>query len=132
MSRGRPESVSTGADTLRYAQHAIPRDGDKSMNKLMFALVLGASSAVAVAGTPVADQRQQNQEERIEQGEASGELTKREEARLDAQQDRIENKEERFKSDGVVTKSERVRLQRSENRASRNIARQKHDRQDRD
>ncbi len=73
-----------------------------------------------------------SQEERIEQGEASGELTKREEARLDAQQDRIENKEERFKSDGVVTKSERVRLQRSENRASRNIARQKHDRQDRD
>lgn len=102
------------------------------MNKLMFALVLGASSAVVFAGTPVADQRQQNQEERIEQGEASGELTNREEARLDAQQDRIENKEERFKSDGVVTKSERVRLQRSENRASRNIAKQKHDRQDRD
>jgi hypothetical protein len=102
------------------------------MKQLMFALSLFSVSALVSAGTPVADQRQQNQEARIEQGEASGELTKREEARLDAQQERIEDKEERFKSDGVVTKSERARLQRSENRASRNIAKQKHDRQDRD
>ncbi len=102
------------------------------MNKLMFALVLGALSTIASAGTPVVDARQDNQEARVDQGVASGEVTKREEARLDAQQDRIENKEERFKSDGVVTKSERARLQRTENRASRNIAKQKHDRQDHD
>ena len=102
------------------------------MNKLMYFLVLGALSVVAVAGTPVADQRQHHQNERIDQGVASGEVTIREEARLDAQQERIDNRKMRFKSDGVVTRSERVRLQRSQHRASRNIAKQKHDRQHHD
>ena len=102
------------------------------MKKLMFVLALVLVSTVAVADTPVVDARQENQDERIDQGVASGELTKREENRLDAQQERIDNKEERFKSDGVVTKSERARLKRSENRASHNIAKQKHDRQDHD
>lgn len=102
------------------------------MNKVMFALGLAMLSLSVAAGTPVADERQQNQDERIDAGVASGEITKREEARLDAQQERIDDKEARIKSDGVVTKRERARLQRSENRASRNIARQKHDRQDRD
>ena len=102
------------------------------MKKLMFVLALVLISTVAVADTPVVDARQENQDERIDQGVASGELTKREEHRLDAQQERIDNKEERFKSDGVVTKGERARLKRSENRASHNIAKQKHDRQDHD
>lgn len=102
------------------------------MKQLLCAVTLVLGSMVAVAETPVADQRQENQEQRIEQGVASGEITKREEARLDAQQERIENKEERIEADGVVTKRERARLQRSENRASANIAKQKHDRQDKD
>ena len=102
------------------------------MKMLIFVLGVALMPMFAVAATPVVDARQQNQDERIDQGVASGEVTKREEARLDAQQERIENKEERFESDGVVTKRERARLHRSEDRASRNIARQKHDRQDRD
>lgn len=102
------------------------------MKKMMFALTLSLASLAALADTPVVDARQENQEDRIDQGVASGELTKREEARLDAQQERIENREERAKADGVVTKRERARLQRSENRASANIAKQKHDRQDKD
>jgi hypothetical protein len=102
------------------------------MKKLVFALTFSMLSATAWGGTPVVDERQDNQDERIDQGAASGELTKREEARLDAQQERIEDREERAKADGVVTKRERARLERSQNRASANIAKQKHDRQDRD
>jgi hypothetical protein len=102
------------------------------MKQLVWGVMLVLGSATVLAETPVADQRQENQEERIEQGVATGEVTKREEARLDAQQERIENKEERIEADGVVTKRERARLQRSENRASANIAKQKHDRQDKD
>ena len=103
------------------------------MKRLMLAVLCGLGSTLAMAdNTPAVDQRQENQEDRIEQGVESGEITKREEARLDAQQERIENREERAKADGEVTTRERARLQRSENRASRNIAKQKHDRQDKD
>lgn len=93
---------------------------------------LFVSSMALADSTPVVDQRQDNQDARIEQGSRSGELTHAERGRLEAQQDHIERMEHRAKSDGDVTARERVRLNRAENRASRNIARQKHDRQDRD
>jgi hypothetical protein len=93
--------------------------------------VLVSAPALAGTATPVVDARQERQDDRIDQGAASGELTRREEARLEAQQDRIENREARAKADGHVTARERAHLQRSENRASRNIRRQKHDGQDR-
>ena len=103
------------------------------MNKLalMLSLSLSLAAGVVLADTPVIDARQDNQDDRIDQGEASGELTKREANRLEAQQERIEDKEDRANADGVVTKRERASLKRSENRASRNIAKQKHDGQDR-
>jgi hypothetical protein len=99
---------------------------------LVFAAVI-ASPCAASAGdqTPSVDTRQENQDRRIDQGVASGELTAAETARLEAQQNRIERREARFKSDGTVTRSERARLHNSQNAASRNIRRQKHDRQDR-
>lgn len=102
------------------------------MNRLLLATALLLLAPLAMAGTPRVDARQERQDDRIDQGAASGELTHHEEARLEAQQDRIENKEDRAKADGVVTARERASLHRSENRASRNIRRQKHDRQDRD
>jgi hypothetical protein len=81
--------------------------------------------------TPVVDQRQINQEARIQQGVASGELTAREAARLERGQDRIERMEANAKADGVVTKKERAQLQHAQNVQSQRIARQKHDRQHR-
>ncbi|CAD6876410.1 hypothetical protein [Methylomonas fluvii] len=76
--------------------------------------------------TPRIDQRQENQERRIEQGEASGALTNREANRLEHQQMRIERQEAAAKADGVVTAGERARLTHQQNKASRNIARKKH------
>ncbi|MDP1653442.1 MAG: hypothetical protein Q8L56_12050 [Rhodocyclaceae bacterium] len=85
--------------------------------------------AFAQANTPGIDQRQANQERRIDQGIASGSLTQREAARLDRGQERVDNMENRAKSDGVVTARERARLQNAQNVESRRIYRQKHDRQ---
>jgi hypothetical protein len=93
------------------------------------ASVLMGSLAVADVNTPVIDQRQANQERRIDQGIASGELTQHEANRLTKQQDRINNMEDKAKSDGVVTKKERARIGAAQNRASRHIAKEKHDRQ---
>jgi hypothetical protein len=92
-------------------------------------ILLMSGMAYAQANTPGIDQRQANQEQRIDQGIASGQLTEREAARLDRQQDRIDNMENKAKADGVVSKKERARLHNAQDRASRNIARQKHDAQ---
>ncbi len=81
------------------------------------------------AATPGIDQRQANQERRIDQGIASGELNARETARLERGQQRVENMEARAKSDGVVTKRERARIHAAQDRQSKRIYRQKHDRQ---
>jgi len=63
------------------------------MNKqsILLAFALAAcGGALAQAETPRIDARQERQEQRIEQGTASGRLTTKETARLDAQQSRIE------------------------------------------
>ena len=93
---------------------------------LSAAITLPASAQTA---TPGIDQRQMNQERRIDQGIASGQLTQREANRLERGQDRVDNMENRAKSDGVVTARERNRIQHAQNVESKRIYRQKHDRQ---
>lgn len=93
------------------------------------ALALIAGTSYAQTETPRVDQRQERQEQRIEQGKASGELTRREARRLEHQQQHIANAEARAKADGTVTKAERARLHHKQDHASARIAHQKHDRQ---
>lgn len=79
--------------------------------------------------TPRIDQREVNQQKRIDQGVASGQLNAKETRRLDKREAKIAADEAKAKSDGKVTKAERRHLRREENRASKAIYRQKHDRQ---
>ncbi|MEK6813975.1 MAG: hypothetical protein AABY65_04510 [Nitrospirota bacterium] len=95
------------------------------------ALALSTPAFAGSADTPVIDKRQAAQEQRIDQGIASGQLTEREAARLDRRQDRIDNMENRAKSDGVVTNKERARIHHAQDVESRKIYREKHDRQHR-
>jgi hypothetical protein len=90
----------------------------------------GAASAPGTH-TPRVDQRQANQEKRIDQGIASGELTKREARRMNRQQAAVDRAEDKAKADGTVTAQERRRLTKAQNATSRHIRRQKHDAQDR-
>jgi len=85
--------------------------------------------AFAQANTPRVDQRQANQEQRIDQGVASGSLTQREANRLEGGQQHVDNMENRAKADGVVTRGERARLHQAQDAQSARIYRQKHDRQ---
>lgn len=96
------------------------------------ALAQGPAPANAAStATPRIDQRQANQERRIDQGVASGQLTRRETRRLEAQQGRINRTEDAARADGKVTARERARLTHMQDRASANIARQRHDAQQR-
>jgi hypothetical protein len=74
-------------------------------------------------------QRNVNQQQRIEQGVKSGELTKRETAKLEAGQAKVNRKEARAGADGHVGPKEQARIQKSENKASRKIFKEKHDAQ---
>jgi len=94
----------------------------------VFFLVLPALP-FAQSYTPGVDQRQANQERRIDQGVASGSLTQREAYRLERGQQRVDNMEYRAKADGVVTRGERARLHQAQDRQSARIYNQKHDRQ---
>lgn len=81
------------------------------------------------AATPGIDATQARQQARIQQGVATGELTPKEAARLQAQQNHIAARKAAAKADGVVTPKERRELRAAQNDASRRIHRQKHDRQ---
>jgi hypothetical protein len=87
------------------------------------------AAPAAAASTPRIDQRQANQERRIDQGVASGQLTRREAHRLEHQQGAIQRAENRARADGTVTARERARLTHMQDHASANIARQRHDAQ---
>ena len=56
----------------------------------------------------------------------SGELTKKEAAKLEAQQEKIRKDEMKAKADGTLSPAERMKLKREQNRANRRIFRKKH------
>ena len=88
-----------------------------------------AQATPAVPATPKADQRQVNQQKRIDQGVKSGELTAREAAKLQKGQAKVQRIEDRAKADGTVTAQERKRIAHEQDKQSKRIAREKHDRQ---
>lgn len=94
-------------------------------------LGIGALAAAMPAEARI-NQRQDRQQHRIYRGIGNGELTARETYRLERQQGHIARYEARSRADGRgLNWRERYRLERMQDRASRNIYRQKHDRQDR-
>lgn len=96
------------------------------------ALLMTAFTLPALAqadSTPRIDQRQANQQQRIDQGVQSGALTGREADRLEAGQARVQRIEDRAVADGKVTMKEKARIEHAQDVQSKRIYRQKHDRQ---
>ena len=97
---------------------------------LALVLVVSVMAASAQARRGI-NAREHRQQQRIAQGVRSGELTNRETLRLEREQLRIERQEDRFRASGDgLSPRERARLEHELNRSSRDIYRQKHDRQD--
>ena len=90
-----------------------------------------ALSTLLLAGTALAaevDQRQADQQARINQGEASGQLTKKEAANVEGQHKAIchEIKADRAANGGKLTKGEKKTINKQQNKESRKIHRKKH------
>ena len=100
-------------------------------NSLVATLLAAASigAFAQTAATPRVDQREANQQARIANGAASGQLTGKETVRLEKEQSAINKAEAHAKADGTVTRHERKRLHRMQNAASKDIHAQKHDAQ---
>jgi hypothetical protein len=100
-----------------------------SLATLFVAAGIALPAAAQTPSTPRVDQRQTNQERRIEAGEKSGALNAKEAARLEKGQARVQKMEDKAVADGKVTKKERARLEKAQDRQSRRIYREKHDKQ---
>lgn len=104
------------------------------MKKVSAVFLLGlAAVSVSISAqaqsTPKLDQREARQEQRIDKGIESGQLTQREANRLERREVKLKTDEAAAKADGVVTKQEHAELHAEANRDSARIYRQKHDRQ---
>jgi septal ring factor EnvC (AmiA/AmiB activator) len=101
------------------------------MKSLIIAIALLAGTAPAMANSDIRDasinQREYQLAQRIEQGWRSGELTRREYARLRFELRDIERNEQYFMADGRLSRSEWNQLQTRLDNLSREIYRQKHD-----
>lgn len=86
-----------------------------------------AFAASAQTQTNVADARQDRQAQRIAKGQATGQLSKQEAARLNTGQAKVAGMKAGAKADGKVTRAERAAIQKEQNKQSRRIKRQKHD-----
>ncbi len=97
---------------------------------LIPAALVGATLLPLAAEADSINQRLHDQHARIHQGVVSGQLTRREQYRLNARDARLRRQEYHARlSGGRFTPAERQRIQRELNHSSGSIYRQKHDRQ---
>jgi len=106
------------------------------MKTLEFAVVLVLGSAAALPAfadsapaQTVETQRDVNQQQRIENGLQSGQLTSHEAGRLEQEETHVDQMEAHAAADGKVTPAEAARINAAQNKVSDGIYKQKHDAQ---
>lgn len=108
-------------------------------NMLLSALLIAALPGLAIAAaqekdtesTKRIDKRQKSQEQRIEKGVKSGDITRKEAKRLEKGQARIDAAEKKAVADGKVTAEERARIEKRQDQQARDIRKQRTDEQER-
>jgi hypothetical protein len=108
------------------------------MSKRNLFVVLAVASIIAApafaegpsqAAQTVETQRDVNQQDRIEQGLQSGQLTTKEAGQLERQETRVDHMEANAAANGKVTQAEAARINAAQNAVSHDIYEQKHDTQ---
>ena len=100
----------------------------KSANLVGTGLFLLATAPVFAAGPATSEvvQRDLNQQQRIEQGLQSGQLSTREAGKLETQEKRIDRVEAHDLQDGKLSPVETAQINRMENRSSAQVYKDKH------
>jgi len=99
----------------------------KKLIAMVVAGVLGAGGSPTLAKT--IKKRQANEEQRIERGVEKGQITPKEQQRLDGQQKVIEQERENAAADGKITKRERRDIKHDQKRLSQDIKHKRHNAQ---
>jgi hypothetical protein len=94
-----------------------------------FVATFAATGAFAQTAVEGMQQRDINQQQRIEQGLQSGALNTREAARLEKEQAAVDRAQANALKDGKLSAKEAVRIDNMQDKASRDIYGQKHDAQ---
>jgi hypothetical protein len=123
--------VKHGATQMLGALPSLTRRKPMRTSRTAIAFAIGALLAgPAVAqGTAATVQRDVNQQERIEQGLQSGQLTTHEAAKLEKQETKVEAMQKNALKDGTLNSAEKARIAKAQNAVSADIAAQKHDAQ---
>lgn len=95
-----------------------------SLASLLIASAFAASAFAQTSATEV--QRDVKQQQRIEQGLKSGQLSTQEAAQLERGESRIDKMEARALRDGQLSPQEKARIQAAQNQQSQAIANDKH------
>lgn len=100
----------------------------KSANLVCTGLFLLATAPVFAAGPATSEvvQRDVNQQQRIEQGLQSGQLSTKEAGQLETREKRIDRVEAHDLKDGKLSPGETAQINRMENRSSAQIYKDKH------
>ena len=91
---------------------------------LAVGLLFSASAFAQNAATET--QRDTNQQNRVEQGLKSGQLTTKESGQLERDEQRIDRTQARDMKDGTLSAKDKAQIQREQNQASRQIYQDKH------
>jgi hypothetical protein len=110
-----------------YETFGLAENSMKASAVYLGVIAAGFLSTGALAQTVQQDQqRNVNQQERIEQGLQSGQLSTREAGKLEREQQHVDKMEARDLRNGSISPTEQARLNAAENKASRDIAAAKH------
>ena len=101
----------------------------KTIAVAVLAIAFAGSAAAQPGSTPRIDQRQANQQKRIDDGVKSGALNEKEAARLQKGQARVQRMEQKAMADGTMTAKEKRRIEHMQDQQSKKIHREKHDKQ---
>jgi hypothetical protein len=102
-----------------------------TLSKTAISIAVGALFALPALAQNTADivQRNENQQQRIEQGLQSGQLSTKEAAQLEKGEARIDKMEQRAEADGKLTDAEKRRIEQAQNKESKEIYQDKHNAQ---
>src|SRR5215467_15104252 len=112
---------------IQRAQNQESRD----INRLESNAAKGNPNSASSQRMQADVQRNINQQQRVEQGVKSGQLTNREVGKLENGQARDDRAEARAGANGHVGQREQRKIQKDENKQSKRIYKQKHDKQTR-
>jgi hypothetical protein len=117
---------------VRPITASVLYDEEKSMGIRPTAIGVGlvaCALATAASAQNTADvvQRDVNQQNRIEQGLKSGDLTTKEAGKLEREESKVDKMQSNALKDGNMTAAEKQRIERAQNKVSKDIYQEKHD-----